>query len=293
MPRIIRQALGERIRRDAELKAFLGHFRRALGLPVEFVGPLGHRDSSVGSDSPLCAWLQRDAPGCRMCTRFQQTLLQAAAAHPVSRRCEAGLWELAVPMRAGGSTLGFLVTAGYAAGAADVAQVARACQALARDGIEVEPEMLADLQKRSPHLSPERQSALLALLQLLVEHLTNKITDRLAVPEARLPELVARACDIVHGEYTQRLSVPRIARRLNVSEGHLSRSFHQSTGLRFVEYIARYRAERARDSLRKTERSITDVAFACGFQSLSQFNRVFRAQFGTTPGDWRRASAAG
>lgn len=78
-----------------------------------------------------------------------------------------------------------------------------------------------------------------------------------------------------------------LARRLDSSEGHLSRTFHRATGLRLVDYVARYRAERARVLLRGTERPITDIAFACGFQSLSQFHRVFRAQFGKRPRDIR------
>jgi AraC family transcriptional regulator len=81
--------------------------------------------------------------------------------------------------------------------------------------------------------------------------------------------------------------VPEIARRLGASEGHLSRTFHRATGLRLVEYMARFRAERAREQLCDSDQPVIDIAFACGFRSLSQFNRVFRAQFGVRPRDAR------
>jgi AraC-like DNA-binding protein len=41
------------------------------------------------------------------------------------------------------------------------------------------------------------------------------------------------------------------------------------------------------------QRSISDVAFACGFESLATFYRVFRAAQGTTPGDFRAQQAFG
>jgi transcriptional regulator GlxA family with amidase domain len=47
--------------------------------------------------------------------------------------------------------------------------------------------------------------------------------------------------------------------------------------------LARVRAERAHTLLRETHQPVTEIAFACGFQSLSQFNRTFRTQFGQSP----------
>ena len=47
------------------------------------------------------------------------------------------------------------------------------------------------------------------------------------------------------------------------------------TGVNFVDYVARTRFEKACDLLRFDLR-ISEIAFAVGFQSLSQFNRVFK-----------------
>jgi transcriptional regulator GlxA family with amidase domain len=91
----------------------------------------------------------------------------------------------------------------------------------------------------------------------------------------------------VRAEYAQPVAVPEIARRVGASEGHLSRTFHRATGLRLVEYVARFRAERAKEQLCESDQPVIDIAFACGFRSLSQFNRVFRAQFGLKPREVR------
>lgn len=288
MPRIIRQALGERIRRDPELQRLLADLSAALGVRVAFAGPLGHRDDEPEAESmPLCARLRRDEAGCRLCARFQQTLYESASHRPVSRRCDAGLNESAVPLRAAGQTLGFLVISGYASEPFDLPHLNRARHLLGRAGMHLPDAELQDLLERSPIVTADRRAALINVLQLAAEHLTAKLTERLVQPEAKTPPLVEQACRIVRSEYAQPVSVPEIARRLGSSEGHLSRTFHRATGLRLVEYVARFRAEQARARLRETDQPVTDIAFACGFQSLSQFNRVFRAQFGCRPSDAR------
>lgn len=289
MPRIIRQALGERIRQHAGLQNFLGQFREATGVPAEFVSAFGHGEcAALCANSPLCARLMRDASGRQLCLRFRQSLLEAAHAEPATLTCDSGVVESAVPMRASGQTVGYLVTGGYLPEPTDRPHLNRARHLLRRSGVNLDEGELLQLSSRTPVVPAARQQALIQLLKLAAEHLTAKITDQLTTVESRMPELVDRACRLVHAEFAQRLSVPDVARRLGVSEGHLSRTFHRATGLRFVEYVARFRAERAKTMLAEEGASVTDTAFACGFQSLSQFNRVFRAQFGLTPSEVRR-----
>lgn len=290
MPRIIRQALGERFRHNGELQKFLGHFRAATGVAVEFVCALGNAEGEGCCDrSPLCARLMRDPTGRTVCSRFRQRLLEAADTQPATSTCESGVAESAVPMRAGGQTVGYLVTGGYLAAPADRPRVNRARHLLSRSGMEIGESELLALSARMPVIPPERQEALVQLLKLAAEHLTARFTERLTAPETRMPALVERACRMVHADFAHAIAMPDIARRLGVSEGHLSRTFHHSTGLRFVEYVARFRADRARELLQQSTQPVIEIAFACGFQSLSQFNRVLRAQFGMKPSGMRQA----
>ena len=61
-----------------------------------------------------------------------------------------------------------------------------------------------------------------------------------------------------------------------MNANHLSENFKQVTGINFVEYVARTRFANACDLLRNPDLRISEIAFAAGFQSLSQFNRVFQ-----------------
>ena len=72
-----------------------------------------------------------------------------------------------------------------------------------------------------------------------------------------------------------------------MSANYFSEKFKQATGLNFVEYVARTRVEKARNLLLNPNMRISEVAFEVGFQSLSQFNRVFRRVTGESPSVWR------
>ena len=85
------------------------------------------------------------------------------------------------------------------------------------------------------------------------------------------------------------LSLGRVAKAVNISANHLSEKFKQVTGVNFVEYIARTRFKNACELLGKPDLRISEIAFAVGFQSLSQFNRVFKKLSGKSPTQYRAA----
>jgi|SRR6516162_486065 len=85
----------------------------------------------------------------------------------------------------------------------------------------------------------------------------------------------------------EELSLRRIAKAVSISPNHLSEKFKEVTGVNFVEYVARTRFKQACDLLRNPSRRISEIAFAVGFQSLSQFNRVFKKMARKSPTEFR------
>lgn len=76
---------------------------------------------------------------------------------------------------------------------------------------------------------------------------------------------------------SEELSLRKGAKAVNVNANHLSENFKQMTGINFVEYVARTRFATACDLLRNPNLRVSEIAFAAGFQSLSQFNRAFKS----------------
>lgn len=71
------------------------------------------------------------------------------------------------------------------------------------------------------------------------------------------------------------------------ARNHLSEKFKQVTGVNFVVYVSLLRFERARLLLHDSKLRISEIAFAVGFQSLSQFNRIFKKLSSQSPTEYR------
>jgi transcriptional regulator GlxA family with amidase domain len=103
------------------------------------------------------------------------------------------------------------------------------------------------------------------------------------------PVEIWKARKFIEQHSDEELSLTKVAKAVNISANHLSEKFKQVTGVNFVDYVARARFETARDLLRHSNRRVSEIAFAAGFQSLSQFNRVFKKLSTKSPTEFRAA----
>jgi AraC-like DNA-binding protein len=86
------------------------------------------------------------------------------------------------------------------------------------------------------------------------------------------------------------IDLGKMASPSGLSRFHFLRSFASTLGVTPHQYLVRCRLKRAAQLLAERERAITDVAFDCGFNDLSNFIRTFRRAAGVSPRGFRRAS---
>jgi AraC family transcriptional regulator, regulatory protein of adaptative response / DNA-3-methyladenine glycosylase II len=86
--------------------------------------------------------------------------------------------------------------------------------------------------------------------------------------------------------------MPALAGRLGVTERHLRRVFAQAHGVSPIDYLTTQRLLQAKQLLTDTDLPVTEVALACGFESLRRFNAVFAEQVRLKPTELRRAGSA-
>jgi len=103
----------------------------------------------------------------------------------------------------------------------------------------------------------------------------------------RRTDLVGRAMRLIADGVVDRDGVNGLARRLGYTERHVHRQLVSVVGVGPLALARAQRAQTARMLLETTAISITDVAFAAGFQSLRQFNVTIREIFALTPGELR------
>lgn len=91
----------------------------------------------------------------------------------------------------------------------------------------------------------------------------------------------------IHRHYTEKLTLPQIAKAAGVSEREASRCFKKNLGQSPVEYLIAFRLNESKKLLRESDLSITEIGLQCGFSDSAYFGKAFRAAYGMTPRTYR------
>ena len=104
------------------------------------------------------------------------------------------------------------------------------------------------------------------------------------VPPARH---LLRAKDLADARYAEPLAVDDLARAAGLSRAHFSREFRRAFGDSPHQYLLTRRLERAAALLRNTDRSVADICFSVGLQSVGSFTTSFTRTYGKSPTAYR------
>jgi signal transduction histidine kinase/DNA-binding response OmpR family regulator len=100
--------------------------------------------------------------------------------------------------------------------------------------------------------------------------------------------LVRKAMAYVQQNYQETLTRQGLARHVGMSDDYLTYCFRQELGMTPIAYLNRYRVTQAKDLLKETDRTITQIALDVGFSDSGYFSRVFRRETGVSPDAYRR-----
>jgi AraC-like DNA-binding protein len=87
------------------------------------------------------------------------------------------------------------------------------------------------------------------------------------------------------------LTLEKAADAIGLSKFHLTRFLKEHTGQGFHEYLCRMRVRSAEKYLAESDVPVTDIAYQCGFSSLSTFNRLFKSYTSLSPSTYRIGKA--
>lgn len=95
---------------------------------------------------------------------------------------------------------------------------------------------------------------------------------------------------LLQQQYAAPLTIDELSRQVAVSPYHLIRTFKRLYKQTPHQYLVGQRLEKAKQLLRHTDSSITDICLAVGFESLGSFSSLFRKSVGLSPRAYRRRS---
>ena len=211
---------------------------------------------------------------------------------PKTLKCFAGLCDSAVPIRVGDGLVAFLQTGQILLHKPTKREFTRTTRQILKWGTEVDLKRLEEAYFQTRVLTKEQYNAILKLLTIFAQHLSTLSTQLLVREQESESPAVSRARVYISKHQDEEISLNEVSKAVNMSAFYFCKTFKKSTGMTFTDYLSRVRVEKVKNLLLNPHKRISEVAYATGFQSLSQFNRVFRKITGESPTIYRERALA-
>jgi AraC-like DNA-binding protein len=117
------------------------------------------------------------------------------------------------------------------------------------------------------------------------------LMEALALPDRHRADdpRIRAAKRILHERFHRELSVAALAEEVGMSRSAFTRLFTRTQGMAPVEYLEDLRMQAAVTALRAGEKSVQEIAFACGYRDSHYFSRAFKKRLGRSPSEYRRS----
>ncbi len=158
-------------------------------------------------------------------------------------------------------------------------------------------EALCDLMKKCYRIFTGEEYAYQLLLKSLMFELfyrlfrsyvqeNNADPSKHAVSVGR--ERVNAILEYVNEHYAEKIMLEDLVSVVHINKFYICKIFQQCTGKTVLNYINVVRVQKAVEKLISTNDSVTNIAFAVGFQDLNYFSRIFKSVMGVSPTDVRK-----
>ena len=102
-------------------------------------------------------------------------------------------------------------------------------------------------------------------------------------------EIIRRAQQFITAHIRQKLSVPVVARNVDVSPSYLTALFHKNLQISPGEYIRRAKLQESKQMIREDHMNFTEIAQALQYSTVHHFSRQFKQKFGITPSEYAKS----
>lgn len=281
--------LVDRLKKSQIYRDYEKAFRETTGMPINLRPiesfDLPHHDDP--KEAPFCALMARTNHTCAACLQLQKKVEEQAQLEPKTLKCFAGLCDSAVPVRVGENLVAFLQTGQVLLHQPNQREFRSLTRSLIKFGVESDLKKIEEAYFQTRVLDKKQYEAVLRLLTIFAQHLSSLSNQLMVAAREAEPPMVTRAKVYIAEKHAEEISLREVASAVNTSAFYFCKMFKQATGLTFTDYLARLRVEKVKNLLQNPNKRISEAAFETGFQSLSQFNRVFRKIAGESPTVWR------
>ena len=281
----------QELEQSALVRRSLADFRRVTGLAAKLVPAAlpTHLIKFGAQDIEFCRALGCSARAYRACYLHQTDLLNRLdrKLKPQQTYCLAGLVHLAVPVLVSGRHIATVLGGKVRVGPSSERKFAAVERHLRRCGLDQELSELRKAWFRVPLLKRSQLRASMCLLDQLTKLFAETIARGPASRSPNDPPCVAKAKRFVRLHLGEPLTTRQAAQAVHLNPSYFCRLFRRLSGMTFRAYLAKIRVEAAQAALLNTHQSVGEIAYAAGFQSMPDFDRVFKTNTGVSPSAFR------
>ena len=142
------------------------------------------------------------------------------------------------------------------------------------------------------HIKPDDLEYYNILIHSYMQIILASVLPQMNLSRNSHPEyyVIQRAISYIYNNFSQPLSLERVAKHVGVSRCHLSTVFSKHMHIGYKNYLDDVRLNYARKLLEDTDDTILSISFESGFNSLRTFNRIFEKAFNMSPNQFRKSS---
>ena len=118
---------------------------------------------------------------------------------------------------------------------------------------------------------------------ILYKYCSKLIKNGIRSAEKSSNDLSTKIVMYIQNNFKNNISLKQMAEEFGYSYNYLSAYFRTQFGCSYAEYVNSFRLEEAVRLLKRTDKSITQIAFESGFTSIRNFNDVFKKEYGISP----------
>ena len=289
------RVLVAQLKRSEVFRDYERAFRDTTGLPIA-LRPIEGFDLPHHGDpkeSPFCALMAQSNHSCAACLQQQRRVEEEAQHEAKTVKCFAGLCDSAVPVRVGKNLIAFLQTGQVLLHTPQKTEFTRTTRELLKLGVEVDVKRLEEAYFQTRVVTKTQYESIVRLLTIFAQHLSVLSNQLIVQGSSSEMPAISRARALIAERHASELSLGEIAQAVNMSAFYFCKTFKRATGMTFTDYLARVRVEKVKNLLLNPNKRVSEAAYEAGFQSLSQFNRVFRRVAGESPTIFRDRLHAG
>jgi AraC-like DNA-binding protein/ligand-binding sensor protein len=264
--------------------SFCRLFSSITGLMIDINDISGNHPKkyyTINEENSFCRIIHSSKIGKDKCIKGgrERGLIASIARKPDINYCHAGLIDVYLPILLRGQHIATLCTGQFF-----TAQPTKKKFELIKANIEnynVDLKLLEDAYFKTRVISKKRIRDYIELMNLIVSYIF-EVEDKIVFfKSARLSDAVSKAIIFIENHYSKKVYIKDVADYVYLSKYHFEHIFKKETGLTFVDYLNFYRISQAKKYL--MEKSILNVCFDTGFNSVSNFYKIFKRYAGASP----------